>query len=541
MRRFWGVLLGIVGITRMALAAEGPGPADWPQWGATAARNNVSPAKKLPVTWDIGQIDHKTGLWKGSADKQIRWVAKLGSESYATPVVAGGKVFVATNNAGYLPRYPEKIDLGCLVCFSAADGKFLWQLAREKLAGGKDIDWPKQGICSTPVVEGDRLWIVTNRGEVMCLDTEGFADGENDGPVQDEPASGAGEADVVWSVDMMSQFHSVQRYMASCSPTIVGDLVLVGTSNGVNVDDELPAPEAPSFLALDKRTGKTIWTDNSPGRNILEGQWASPAGGSIGGTAQAIFGGGDGWLYSFQAAATADGKPQSLWTFDCNPKNTVWESGGSGTRNYLIGTPVIVENRVYVATGLDPEAGEGPGDLWCLDATKRGDLSAEVVVDQQGRPAPRRRVEAVDKDAGERAQPNPNSAVVWHYQGHDANADGKREFKESMHRALGSPAIADGLLVIGDFAGLIHGLDAASGRVLWTHDAMAAIWGSPLLADGKIYIGTEDGDILVLQLGREAKVLAKNNMHSSVYGTPIVAGGVLYVATQTHLFAIGGP
>jgi outer membrane protein assembly factor BamB len=107
-----------------------------------------------------------------------------------------------------------------------------------------------------------------------------------------------------------------------------------------------------------------------------------------------------------------------------------------------------------------------------------------------------------------------------------------------MHRTLGMVAIHEGLLVIGDFAGLVHCLDAKTGQVHWTYDTMAAIWGSPLIVDGKIYLGNEDGDVLVFQLGPACKLLAKNNMAGAVYGTPAVAAGVLYIATQTKLFAI---
>src|SRR5262249_53306790 len=41
-----------------------------------------------------------------------------------------------------------------------------------------------QGVCAAPLVEGERLWYVTNRGEVVCLDTKGFYDNEDDGPVK---------------------------------------------------------------------------------------------------------------------------------------------------------------------------------------------------------------------------------------------------------------------------------------------------------------------------------------------------------------------
>lgn len=511
--------------------------ADWPQWGGTPARNNASPAKGLPVQWDVGRTEAKTNRWLGSPDKQILWAAHLGSESYATPVVAGDKVYCAADNAGYIARYPANVDLGCLVAFSRADGRFLWQLSREKLAAGRNVDWPRQGICSTPVVEGNRLWIVTNRSEVMCLDTEGLRDGKNDGPVTDEPSTDPGDADVIWSVDMMKAFGSVPRYMTAGSPTVAGDLLLVGTSNGVDPEGNLSAPTAPSFLALDKHTGKLVWSDASPGRNLLEGQWSSPAFATLGGTPQAIFAGGDGWLYSFLAGPTPDRKAQLLWKFDCNPKDAAWESGGAGRRNYIIATPVIHEGRVYAGTGQDPEAGEGPAELWCIDPTRRGDVSPELVVDRQGQPVGPRRVVSRDKAAGEQARPNPQSAVLWVYQGAGAGGD---EFASKMHRTLSSPTIADGLLVIGDFAGLVHCLDAATGRTLWTHDMMAELWGGALVADGKIYIGNADGDVTVFLLGREKKILAKNEMGNSVHGAPVAADGTLYIATRSHLYAIRG-
>ena len=90
--------------------------------------------------------------------------------------------------------------LGVLLCFDIKDGKFLWQHSSEKMPTGRVHDWPLQGVCSTPLVEGNRLWFVTNRGEVRCFDTEGFYDGENDGPYKDEENENKDEADVVWDL-----------------------------------------------------------------------------------------------------------------------------------------------------------------------------------------------------------------------------------------------------------------------------------------------------------------------------------------------------
>jgi len=526
--------------------AQQPGTAvspsgDWPQWGGSPARNNVAEAENIPAEWNLGRFDLRTGRWLGESTKNIKWVARLGNACYGSPVIAGGKVFCATNNAaGYLPRYPATVDLGCLLAFSEADGRFLWQHSSEKLAGGNDVDYEDVGICCSPLVEGDRLWIVTNRGEVVCLDTEGFLDDENDGPFTSEPSQETGESDAVWYFDMMHQVGSVQLNMCSCSVTAAGDLLLVSTSNGVDYQDpeRIPAPDAPSFIALDKHTGKLVWADGSPGRNILHGQWASPASAVLDGVPQAIFPGGDGWVYSFRAELGRDGKPKLLWKFDCNPKPSVWDHFGRGDRNYIVATPVIHQGLVYIATGQDPEAGEGQGDLWCIDPVRRGDTSAELVVDRDGNPVPPRRYRAVDPEAGEQVRPNPNSAAVWHYSGHDANADGRLDFEETMHRAIGMVAVKDNLLVIGDYAGLVHCLDAKTGRVHWTYDMMATVWGSPLVTDGKIFIGNEDGDVVVFECSAELNLLAKNDMGNPVYSTPAVARGVLYVSTSSHLIAI---
>ena len=191
------------------------------------------------------------------------------------------------------------------------------------------------------------------------------------------------EADVVWQLDMMNKLGVSQHNMCSCSVTAVGDLLFVNTSNGVDEEHiNLPRLDAPSFIACGKNTGKVLWTDNSPGRNMLHGQWSSPAYAVLGGVPQVIFGGGDGWLYSF-AAEGENGKPELLWKFDCNPKESKYVLGGRATRNHIIGTPVIYDGLVYVGVGEDPEHGEGVGHLWCIDPTKRGDVSPTIVLQRE--------------------------------------------------------------------------------------------------------------------------------------------------------------
>lgn len=523
------------------LVAAAAHAGDWSQWGGSAARNNVSPATNIPAEWTPGDFDLDTGVWKPETSVNVAWVAALGSQTYGNPVVAGGKAYVGTNNGkGWLDRYPPAIDLGCLLAFDVKDGSFLWQDSSEKLPTGRVHDWPLQGICCAPLVEGDRLWYVTSRGEVKCLDTEGFHDGENDGPFTGEKVPAKAEADVVWALDMMKQLGVSQHNMCSCSVTSAGDFLFVNTSNGVDEGHiNLPNADAPSFLCVDKRDGKVLWADATPGANVLHGQWSSPAYAELGGVPQVLFGGGDGWLYAFDARGE-NGKAKMLWEFDCNPKESKYTLGGRADRNHIIGTPVVHDGLVYVAVGEDPEHGEGVGHLWCIDPTKRGDVSSELAVSLKdpATPLPRRREQAVIKEQGEVARPNAKSAAIWHYPGFDADKNGKLDFEETMHRTCGTVAIHEGLLFVADFSGLFHCLDVKTGKPHWTHDMLAASWGSPLVVDGKVYIGDEDGDITVFKLGKEKEILAEINMGNSVYSTPIVAGDTLYIANKSHLFAI---
>ena len=224
-----------------------------------------------------------------------------------------------------------------------------------------------------------------------------------------------------------------------------------------------------------------------------------------GGSGKRFLPGGDGWVYSFRAERTASGKPEPLWRFDCNPKESTWDGDGMGERANLVSTPVVVGDRVYVGTGHDPEFGEAPGLLWAINATGRGDISPTLAVDSDGKPLPVRRLQAVDPDAGEKAVPNPNSGAIWCYKGGDLDGDGDLAFEEQMHRTIGTVVVADGILVVTDLAGLVHAIDVKTAKPLWTHDLMAASWSSPLVVGGKIYQADEDGDIVVLRLGADQR------------------------------------
>jgi outer membrane protein assembly factor BamB len=110
--------------------------------------------------------------------------------------------------------------------------------------------------------------------------------------------------------------------------------------------------------------------------------------------------------------------------------------------------------------------------------------------------------------------------------------------KDAIRRTISTASVKDGLIYYPDFSGFLHCVDIKTGKPVWIHDMFAAMWSSTMVADGKVYLGDEDGDVVVMQHGREKKELAVNAMDSSVYSTVITAKGVLYVMTRNNLYAI---
>jgi len=458
--------LSLVFVATVVLSAD-----DWPMWGGSPSRNMVSPMTGAPTEWDV-----KSG-------KNVKWVAELGSQSYGNPSVGSGVVIIGTNNE--LMRDGKQAgDRGVVMAFREATGEFLWQATFEKLSSGRANDWPFQGIASSPLIMDGVAYFVSNRGQVIAADVDGFHDGTNDGAIKDEKLTGKNDPDFIWVFDMMEEVGSFPHNLSNSSPVVYQNLLFVNTSNGQDESHvNIPSPKAPAIIAIDKNTGKLVWEDNSVEDRILHGQWSTPAVGEVGGVMQVVHAQGDGWVRGYEALT---GK--KLWEFDTNPKDSVWPK----TRNEVISTPVIYENVVYISNGQDPEHGEGVGHAYAIDATTRGDIT------QSGR--------------------------LWHF--------------DKIRRSISTAAIKDGLIYLADFSGFFHCLDLKTGQVLWTHDMFAAIWGSPMIIGDKVYLGDEDGDVVVVEHGRTLKIVSEQNMGSSVYSTVVPANGAIFVMNRNQLYAL---
>ncbi len=488
---------------------------DWPQWGRDYSKNMASSTEKIVDSFNVGEMDYDTEEVDMKTTKNIKWIAKMGSQSYGNVTVADGQVYVGTNNES--PRDPKhKGDRGVVMCFDEKDGSFKWQLIVPKLGAGKVSDWEYLGICSSPTVLGDRVYVVTNRCEVVCMDVKGMANG-NDGPFKDEGQYVVGEgkpklevgdkdADIIWTYDMRKELGVFPHNIASSSILAYDGKIYVTTSNGQDWSHvNIPSPRAPTLICLDAKTGKLVGEEASGiSTRLYHCNWSSPAFGVVNGQEMLFFGGGDGYCYGFDPKPVKeDGYDilKEIWRFNCNPPEYLMKNGKKikypkrKGPSEIIATPVFYKNRIYVATGQDPEHGEGVGVLSCIDATKDGDIS--------------------------------KTGAVWLY--------------KDIERTISTVSIYNGLVFAADYTGRVHCVDAETGKKYWVYDTQSSIWASTLVADGKVIIGNEDGEIVVLAADKKMKEIKKMDMGAPVYSSAVVANDVLYITTQTHLYAIGKP
>ncbi|MCU0803137.1 MAG: PQQ-binding-like beta-propeller repeat protein, partial [Rhodobacteraceae bacterium] len=154
------VALGWACTLAFTASATEPGKGDWPMFGGRPDRNFVNLKEKVPASFDV------------SSGENVRWSVDLGTKAYGGPTIAGGKVYIGTNNQN--PRDPAiKGDKGVMMCFDEKTGKFLWQIVFDKLPAGRVQDWPEEGICSSATVEGDKIYFVSNRCTVVCAAADG--------------------------------------------------------------------------------------------------------------------------------------------------------------------------------------------------------------------------------------------------------------------------------------------------------------------------------------------------------------------------------
>ena len=473
--------------TPTAAEADAPGRCSA---AASAATSSTWSRRTCPPTWTLKE---------DGTSKNVKWSQPLGSKAYGGPIVSGGKIFVGTNNN--TPRNPDvKGDKGILMCFNEADGKFLWQAIHDKLDAGRVNDWPDEGICSSPVVEGDRLWFVSNRCEVLCL--------EHRGPGRRQQGRAGRE---------VQEQDRRRRHLAAGHDGRAGRLpaqpgrLLAADRRRHAVRHHLQrrgrgaqvrrGPQGAELHRASTRTpARSKWTNNDPGRS-RSCTASGPTRSTPSRTAS---------RRSSSPAATAASAPSTPRTARCSGSSTATRrtpstrSGREATRNDFVCTPVVYDNKLYIGVGQDPEHGIGVGHLWCIDITKEPknkDKDLSPAAKPSDKPGGKPQTIFDPKDPA-----NKDSGLVWHFGG-DAPA-GYEGGDYLFGRTMSTCCVHDGLVYAAEYGGFLHCLDAKTGKEYWVHDLKAQTWSSPYYVDGKIYLGDEQGKITVFEPGKEKKILA---------------------------------
>jgi outer membrane protein assembly factor BamB len=501
-----GLACGALGFPALA--------ADQAQFGQAWSRNMVSDERGLPDSFDP------------ESGRNIKWSAELGTETHSTPVVAGGRVYIGTNNGH--PRDPAQVgDRGVLMCFDEQTGRFLWQLAVPKRTEDIYFDWPNSGIASPVTVEGDRVYLVSNRGEVLCLDPRPRSGKSEDRSSKAEmnPVPSVVEPQIIWRFDLTTGAGIWSHDAAHSSILIDGDNLYLNSGTGVdNTHRRIRTPDAPSLVVLDKRTGRLVARDDEHiAPNIFHSTWSAPSLATVNGRPLVFFAAGNGFVYAFETARNGVMEHRSggvmddnqsvqrsntpslhppaflrkVWQFDFDPgapKTNVhrFTTNRRESPSNFYGMPVFDHNRIYVAGGGDIWWGKNEAWLKCLDATRTGDITT--------------------------------NGLVWSY--------------PLQKHVLSTPAIYNGLVFIADCGRTFHCVDTETGQACWTHEIKGEAWASPLVADGKVYLGTRSGTFYVFAASREKRVLSTIELGHPVSSTAIAANGVLYVATMTRLYAV---
>ena len=525
MRTIWLALLVLTMPAMPALA----GTEGWSQWRGAADRNGVSSETGLPATFD-----EATGIPDGTPLQNVKWVARIGGGAYGSIVVSGGKVLI-----GGSMNYRSS---AMLWCFQESDGKLLWRLRSPFRTNLVNRTW---GLCSTPTVDGERVYVLGHNGEVLCLDANGLAgrppspadlelimtdrrcldrnklDADGNRLTELSPGTAVApeptDAHVLWQFDLIREVKCWPHNAQSTSVLVRGDRLYIATGSTLSAYGQdgskywidrwkskygKSSYDSPSLIVLDKNTGKLLAVDKEGIFDLtFHGAHASPALGVVGGRELLFYGGGNGACYAFDPEfapgnAGAPGVLRRIWKFDCLAPSS-YSPEFTGTRlefAEIIATPVFYRNRVYVALGNEPsDSGTRAkeGRLLCLDATRTGDVTA--------------------------------SARIWSF--------------DQIKSCCTTPVIADGLLYTADVSGLVYCLDADTGALYWQHMAKP-VWSSPLVADGKVYVTTQGG-LFVFAANRTKTVLSQpGDKRVEMVASPAAANGTVYLATNKLLYAL---
>lgn len=411
-----------------ALALVNPGSlpgdtTDWPDYRGPEGSGHAR-SSGLPLKW--------------SETEHVAWKTPIHGRGWSTPVIQGGRIWMTTATDDGREMF--------VVCVDRETGRILLD---RKLFTNAEVD-PIADVNSyaspSAVVEPGRVYVHFGTYGTACIDSKSL--------------------ETVWTRRDLHCKHSVGP---GSSPVLFKDLLIL-TFDGI--DQQF-------MVALDKRTGQTVWRKE---RSILKELAAAdklpePERRKSFCTPLLVEGRGGPVLVCPAAAAVCAYDPRTgeeIWRVRIGP-------------GYSIGSrPIVGGDMVYVNTGYDRS------EVWAIKLGGRGDVT--------------------------------DSLVAWKY-------NRNMPFKPS-------PILVDGFFYAVNDSGVITCLDALTGAEVWKERIGGSFSSSPLYSDGRIYLSDEGGKTTVIKPGRKLEIIAESSLDSGFMASPAVSGKSLFLRTKKALYRI---
>ena len=403
------------------------GAANWPSWRGDVQGSGISSETNLPLEW--------------SDTKNIRWSVKLPERGNSTATVWGERVFVTQAVTAEKKR--------TLMCFHRSDGRLLWQ--QGVVYAERERTQPNNPYCSaSPVTDGERVIASFGSAGLVCYDMDGRELWRRD----------LGKLDNEWG--------------NASSPVIFEDLCF-----------HYHGPtEHASLLALDKKTGKTVWkfdepawdtadrTDGFKGKpNGIIGTWSTPI----------VIRAGlhDELVMTF---------PMEARGFDPRTGRELWRCGGL--------SPLVYTSPIF---GADIVV--GMGGYYCNTIAVKPGGSGDVTATQR----------------------------VWN------------QVRSKV--GIGSGVIKDGYVYHVQSSGAATCLKLTTGELVWEQKPQgvgshASSWSSMVLAGDRLYYPNQSGDVVVLKASPKFEQLAVNPLKEPTNSSLAVSDGDIFLRTETTLWCI---
>lgn len=399
---------------------------NWPAWRGPTS-DGISSEKHLPVKW--------------SPTENVKWKTPLPERGNSTPVVWGDRVF--------LTQAIEAEGRRMLLCFDRKTGRELWRVGTTFPPG--ELTHKTNPQCSaSPATDGERVIVSFGSAGLWCYD---FAGKEQ------------------WHRDLGKQTHI---WGNAASPVLHGNLCFLNFG---------PGPRT-FLIALDKKSGKTVWQHDEPGspsgetsdgasnRSGYIGSWSDPLPRRVGGREELLM------TY-----------PNRVCAFDPGSGKELWTSGGINPLVYT--SPIFAEGIVVAMGGFN-------GKAVAVRAGGAGDVT--------------------------------ESHRMWHH--------------PRTKQRIGSGAIHEGHIYILDDPGIAECIELKTGKVVWEErlkgpGPSGTNWSSVVIADGNCYAMNQGGDAFVFRASPKFELLATNSLGEHTNSSFAISNGDLFIRTAKHLWCIG--